>query len=55
MYDPLDVNIEKIMDEALHYVAKNLSLSGHNSKPVLLHSFKMSMTLYKLGYSEKNK
>lgn len=52
MYELIDVNIEKKMDKALHYAAKCLSESGHNEKPVLLHSFKISMTLYELGYSE---
>ncbi len=53
MYELIDVNIEKKMNETLHYTAKNLSETGHNSKPVLLHSFKVSMMLYTLGYSEE--
>lgn len=53
MYELIDVNLEKKMDDALHYVAKSLSETGHNSKPVLLHSFKISMTLYKFRYSEE--
>ncbi|MDD4187431.1 MAG: hypothetical protein PHX04_01480 [Bacilli bacterium] len=52
MDEIVDVNLEKKMDDALHYVAKNLSETSHNSKPVLLHSFKISMTLYKFKYSE---
>lgn len=51
-YELIDVNIEKKMDKALQYAAKCLAESGHNEKPVLLHSFKISMTLYKFGYSE---
>lgn len=38
------------MDEALHYVARRLDEGGQNPKPVLLHSFKVSMSLYALGY-----
>ena len=40
------------MDRALHYCAEKLKESGHNSKPVLLHSFKVSMNLYSYGYEE---
>ena len=53
MFKLENVNLEKKMDEALHYVAKKLSESGHNSKPVLLHSFKLGMSLYMNNYSEK--
>jgi (p)ppGpp synthase/HD superfamily hydrolase len=52
MFELIDVNLEKKMDDALHFVAKNLRETGHNPKPVLLHSFKISMTLYELNYSE---
>ena len=52
MFELVDVNLEKRMDNVLHFVAKNLRETGHNPKPVLLHCFKVSMTLYELGYSE---
>ncbi len=52
MFELIDANLEKKMDDALHFVARNLSETGHNPKPVLLHSFKISMTLYELNYSE---
>ena len=32
---------------------KKMSETGHNSKPVLLHSFKVAMTLYQYNYSKK--
>ena len=48
----MDIELEKRMDKALHYVAKNLSLSGHNSKPVLSHSFRVGTTLYSNNYNE---
>ena len=48
----MNIELEKKMDKALHYVAKNLSLSGHNSKPVLSHSFRVGLTLYSNNYEE---
>lgn len=47
-----NVNLEKEMDMALHFVSKSLDESGHNSKPVLFHSFKVGTILYELGYSK---
>ncbi len=52
MFNCLDSNLEKKMNKALEYVADNFKKTGHNSKPVLLHSFKVGMTLYNYGYSE---
>lgn len=46
------MELGKKMDEALHYVSKNLLESGHNSKPVLFHSFKVAFRLYEYGYSD---
>lgn len=47
------MNLEKKLDKALHYTAKNLDKSGHNSKPVLFHSFKVSELLSRYGYKEE--
>lgn len=47
------MELGKKMDEALHYVSKNLLISGHNTKPVLFHSFKVAFRLYELNYDEK--
>ncbi len=47
-----NVNLEKEMDMALHFVSKSLDESGHNSKPVLFHSFKVGTILYELVYSK---
>lgn len=47
-----NVNLEKEMDMALHFVSRSLDESGHNSKPVLFHSFKVGTILYELGYSK---
>jgi guanosine-3',5'-bis(diphosphate) 3'-pyrophosphohydrolase len=47
-----NVNLEKEMDMTLHFVSRSLDESGHNSKPVLFHSFKVGTILYELGYSK---
>ncbi len=47
-----NVNFEKEMDMALHFVSRSLDESGHNSKPVLFHSFKVGTILYELDYSK---
>ncbi len=46
------MELDKKMDKALHYTANNLLESGHNPKPVLLHSFRVAELLYQLDYSE---
>lgn len=53
MFELIDCEFEKEMNDALCYVAKKMSETGHNSKPVLLHSFKVAMTLYQYNYSKK--
>lgn len=52
MFSLKDVNLEKEMDMALHFVSRSLDESGHNSKPLLFHCFKVSTILYELGYSK---
>lgn len=47
-----DADLEKEMDDALHFVAKHIEDSGNNTKPVLLHSFKMAYYLYLNNYSK---
>jgi len=44
--------LEKKMEKAIYYASKNLSETKHNSKPVLLHSIRVAVHLYELGYSE---
>lgn len=51
MFELKDVNLEKEMNEALHFVAENIKNTGNNKKPVLLHSFKLGMMLYSYNYS----
>ena len=50
--EKVKMELGKKMDKALHYVAHNLELTGHNSKPVLFHSFKVGYLLFNYGYSE---
>ena len=42
--------IGKELDKVLYYVCDNLSKTGHNSKPVLLHSFKVAYRLLNYNY-----
>ena len=44
------MNIGKELDKVLYYVCDNLSKTGHNPKPVLLHSFKVSYRLLNYDY-----
>ncbi len=53
MYELKNFELEGKMNEAYHFLAENLSKTGHNSKPVLIHSIAVSMTLYSLGYDEE--
>ena len=47
------MELGKKMDVVLHYVAYNLRKTGHNTKPVLFHSFKVVYKLYQYDYSEE--
>lgn len=47
------MELGKKLDMALHYVAYNLRKTGHNTKPVLFHSFKVAYKLYQYDYSEE--
>ena len=47
------MELGKKMDDAFQYVAYKLRETGHNTKPVLFHSFKVAYQLYKYNYSEE--
>ena len=49
----VDPSLEKELNQALHFAAKKLDESGHNPKPILFHSSKVSMTLYFLEYDRE--
>ena len=50
---PVKPELEKEIDQALHFTAKKLDESGHDSKPVLFHSFKIARLLYSSGYDRE--
>ena len=49
-----DINLkfERLMNNAIEYLSTALNTTGHNDKPVLLHSIRVGFHLYELGYSE---
>ncbi len=48
----ISYEIEKSMDDAIIYLSHHFNESGHNSKPVILHSIRVGMTLFSNGYSK---
>lgn len=48
----LQERIEKDLkiEEAISFLVTEYAKSGHNTKPVVIHSIKVAMTLYDLGY-----
>lgn len=49
----MNLELEQKMNQAFHFLASAIETSGHNKKPVLLHSFKVGMLLYQNNYSEE--
>ncbi len=49
----ISYEIEKSMDDAIIYLSHHFDKSGHNSKPVILHSIRVGMTLFNYGYSKE--
>lgn len=49
----IDYKLEKAIDSAIIYLAKAFSVSGHNEKPVISHSFRVGLMLFNYGYSGK--
>lgn len=41
---------DKLIEDAIVFLVAEYSKSGHNFKPVILHSIKVGMILYELGY-----
>lgn len=50
----IDINLkfERLINNAIEYLSITLNTTGHNDKPVLLHSIRVGFHLYELGYSE---
>lgn len=48
----INTQLDNLMNSAIEFLAISLNTSGHNSKPVLLHSIRVGFYLYENGYSE---
>ena len=48
-----NLEFDELMNHAIEYLSMALSATGHNDKPVLLHSIRVGFHLYHLGYSEE--
>lgn len=52
MYQTINIELEKKMDQTYHYLADNLKKITHNNKPILMRSIIVSTLLYNLNYSD---
>ncbi len=48
----IDYELEKEMDRAIMLLARAFDASGHNAKPVILHSIRVGMALFNAGYGK---
>lgn len=48
----INLDLENLMNNAIEYLSTALNTTGHNSKPVLLHSIRVGFYLYEAGYNE---
>ncbi|MFD3157290.1 HD domain-containing protein [Haloimpatiens sp. FM7330] len=48
----INTQLENSMNSAIEFLAIALNATGHNSKPVLLHSIRVGFYLYKKGYNQ---
>lgn len=48
----INLRLDRLMNKTIEYLSIALNTSGHNDKPVLLHSIRVGFHLYELGYSE---
>lgn len=48
----INIELEGLMNNAIEYLSIALNTTGHNDKPVLLHSIRVGFHLYDLGYEE---
>lgn len=48
----VNYEIEKAIDYAIEYLSIAFKNSGHNEKPVLIHSIRVGLTLFNHGYSK---
>lgn len=48
----INTQLDRLMNDTIEYLAIALNTSGHNPKPVLLHSIRVGFYLYEMGYDE---
>ncbi len=48
----INTQLDGLMNSAIEFLAISLNTTGHNNKPVLLHSIRVGFYLYEMGYSE---
>lgn len=48
----INLGLEKLMNSTIEYLCIALNTTWHNNKPVLLHSIRVGLYLYDLGYNE---
>jgi len=48
----INSQLEGLMNSAIEFLAVSLNNTGHNNKPVLLHSIRVGFYLYEMGYSK---
>lgn len=48
----INLKLEILMNNAIEYLSTAINTTGHNSKPVLLHSIRVGLYLYEKGYNE---
>jgi GTP pyrophosphokinase len=52
MNTPIDKKYALEIEKAINFLVKNINKSGHNDKPVILHSLQIAFYLLKNGYGE---
>lgn len=48
----INFELEILMNNSIEYLSAAINTTGHNSKPVLLHSIRVGFYLYETGYNE---
>lgn len=48
----INLELEILMNTAIEYLSTAINTTGHNSKPVLLHSIRVGFYLYEKGYNK---
>ena len=51
--EKINPSLEKSMNNAIEFLAVALNSTGHNSKPILLHSIRVGFHLYDMRYNQE--